>query len=57
LRAVLAWYGVAVPEDFRLEQVSQAAACYIALKMARDQYRVDQQVTNEHFEATEAGWR
>lgn len=55
--AVLAWYGVAVPEDFRPEQVSQAAAYYIALKMARDQYRVDQQVTVEHFEATEDTWR
>ena len=54
---VLAWYGVTEPEDFRPEQVPQAAACYVALKLARDQYRADQQTTVEHFEQTEEGWR
>lgn len=56
-QSVLNWYGAETPGDFRPEQVSQAAACYVALKMARDQYRVDQQITVEHFEQTEEGWR
>lgn len=55
--SLLTWYGVRSPEEFRPEQVSQAAACYVALKMARDQYRADQQTTVEHFEATEDTWR
>jgi hypothetical protein len=55
--AVLAWYGVTQPEEFRPEQVNAAAACYVALKLARDQYRADQQITVEHFEQTEEGWR
>jgi hypothetical protein len=55
--AVLAWYGVTQPEDFQPEQVNQAAACYVALKLARDQYRADQLTTVEHFEQTEEGWR
>jgi hypothetical protein len=54
---VLAWYGVEVPEQFSPDQTAQAAACYVALKLARDQYRVDQQITTEHFEQTEEGWR
>jgi hypothetical protein len=55
--AVLAWHGVTVPEDFRPDQVTKAASCYVALKTARDQYRADQQITAEHFEAIEEGWR
>jgi hypothetical protein len=55
--AVLAWYGVTQPEDFQPDQVNQAAACYVALKLARDQYQADQLTTVEHFEQTEEGWR
>lgn len=55
--AVLEWHRVTRPEDFRPEQVKQAAACYVALKNARTQYRIDRQTTIEHFEATEDSWR
>ena len=53
----MTWYGVTQPEDFRPEDVNGAAACYVALKRARDQYRADQLTTVEHFEQTEEGWR
>ena len=55
--AILEWHHITRPEDFGPDQIKQAAACYIALKNAREQYRADQQTTIEHFEATEDLWR
>lgn len=55
--AILEWHHVTRPEDFQPDQPKEAAACYVALKTARDQYRADQQTTVEHFEQIEEGWR
>ena len=45
------------PEQFTQADSKRAISCYVAMKQARDEYRVKTEASIEHFQATEEGWR